>query len=122
MPQTMINDYIEISHDSNRYVTLHGITSTTRDEERAMFQALHEADKEDIPVLIEIQWINRVGVKHFMINSSDYSPYYDEGEILLADGFPLKVMSINENYTVDIMNKKSNFRGKAFVYILLKYT
>ncbi len=58
-----------------------------------MFKRLN---KEDVPVLYQINGLLEVGYKHFKLDNADYSLFLYEQEILLIAGSEFEILEISE--------------------------
>ena len=93
MKQSLIDKYI---NNQGKDISLQGFTSTSTIMDAAVIFSFFNATEELLPVLLHIKfklWDNYPN--HFRLNSSHYSSYPKENEVMLIDGLAMKVENVN---------------------------
>ena len=70
--------------------------STSLNREIAFSFMFRGLSKDDVPVLFQINNLREDGENYFNLDSSDYSLFTYEQEVLLAKGRYLKIIEISE--------------------------
>ena len=81
---------------------MRGLTSATLNLRNAFAFAITDVPEGKLPVLMEFKWHpGKQGGNHFRMDTSDYTFYLEEEEILLPDGILLLVDKIEEDVEID---------------------
>jgi len=102
MLDSEINEYRKMVNNKVG-INLRGFTSTTTDNETAMYFAIKGENKKKNmkSVFVSIKIRNLKGYDGFQLNSLEYTAYPDEKEILFYDGLQFKVVEVKETKNED---------------------
>lgn len=103
-------------------IDLHGIMNTSKNLEVALnYTKCHtEYAAEQQPVLFVYSIRNYNHFSGFRLNDKRFTPYPEEEEYLLMDGFWIYVLDVEDNY--EIVNKHKafqKFNGKKITVVYL---
>lgn len=85
-------------------VYLDGYSSTSKNEKLARYFAFKgECGPDFVRVLLKIEMENESGKYYFYLDSSDYTCYPDEKEILLQSGLKFKLKSVEYEKEKDLI-------------------
>ncbi len=82
--------------NKNEKLELRGFTSTSLKKKEAFKFMFTGLNKEDFPVLYQINGLRLDGLNYFKLDNSDYSLFPYEQEVLFRTGFIFKILEISE--------------------------
>ena len=95
----IFEEYKDIKN-KNEMLKLRGFTSTSLNKEISFSFMFTKLSKEDVPVLYQIHNLKEDGYgglpAYFKLDSSDYSLFPQEQEVLLITGSVFKIIEISE--------------------------
>ncbi len=95
LPLKIFEEYNDIKN-KNEYLELRRFTSTSLKKEEAIRFMFTGLKKEDVPVLYQINNLNKDGFYYFKLDNTDYSLFPYEEEVLLNTGSCFTILEISE--------------------------
>ena len=95
LPLKIFEEYKDIQNKKEN-LELRGFTSTSLKKEEAFKFMFTGLNKEDVPVLYQINGLNENGWHYFKLDNADYSLFPYEQEFLLITGLDFKILEISE--------------------------
>jgi hypothetical protein len=109
LPLKIIDEYNDIKN-KNGLLELSGFTSTSLKKEEALKFMFKGLKNEDIPVLYQINNLDKKGWYYFKLNNADYSLFSYEQEVLLVTGSKFLILEISEEV----------HKGRIYLLVRLK--
>ena len=75
---------------------MRGFTSTSLEKEEAIKFMFKGLNKEDVPVLYQINNLDEDGYRYFKLDNADYSLFPYEQEVLLMTGIYFNILEISD--------------------------
>ena len=82
--------------NGNRKLELKGFTSTSLKKEIAFSFMFRDLDKDVVPVLYQIHYLDQIGFYYFKLDNADYSLFPNEQEVLLFHLSEFEIFEIIE--------------------------
>ena len=106
MKQDWIGDYLK---NVGKEVHPGGSNSYSRNLTVALNFAFKDQAQDKKPVLFLLLHRNYYGTGSVMMNGEAYSSYPSEGEMLLGEGMPVRILGFDSE--VEVLNKHESFKN-----------